>query len=313
MDQPFKSSVTHDLIADSPAVSADGMFEDDSYCEGFEDDFEEGMGQDILMDDMNQYDEGAEDYDTEAYFGDDEFDAEFEDDFNDEFAEDSVNDAMSALELAVAEAMDADSNDEFMRRLISGVQRVAGKQGIRTGTTRTQERGLSGIIPILQQSAAHGADERELFDDMVDWFEQENTDQALAILGGVVARNALSHITQHSGTRAGRAVNRQIVRSATQAARNLINQQGSQAVRALQPIATSVGRVAARRGMKPAALPDAIRQAATAVASQPALTRRLMQTTLTVRTGNTKTTCRCGGSVPRRFVVNGTVDIIIRR
>jgi hypothetical protein len=174
------------------------MFEDDSYSEGFEDDFEEGMGQDILMDEMDQYDDGAEEYDTEAYFGGDEFDAEFEDDFNDEFAEESVNDAMSALELAVADAMDADSNDEFMHRLISGVQRVAGTSkagGTNAAGILTQGSGLLSIIPILQQSAAHGADEMELFDDMVDWFEQENTDQALAILGGVAARNALSHIT----------------------------------------------------------------------------------------------------------------------
>lgn len=301
MAQPFESNVAHDLIAASPAVSADEMFEDDSYSDGFADDFEEGMAQDTLMDDMEQYDEGAESYDSEAYFGGDElndFDEDMEDGFNDEFAAETDSDTMSALEMAVAEAMDAGSQDEFARRLLIGIQRVSSS---------------ANVIPLLQQSAAREADEMALFDDVLDWFEQENTDEALAILGGVVARTALRPITQRGGTRTGRAVNQQIVHSATQAARNLINRQGSQAIRALRPIAASVGRVAARRGMKPSGLPDAIRQAVTAVAAQPSLTRRLVQTTLTVRTGNTKTTCRCGGSVPSRFVVNGTVEIIIRR
>lgn len=306
MAQQIETNVAHDLMAASPVVSADEMFEEDSYGDGFDDDFDEGMDQDTLMEGMEQYDEGAEDYDGEAYFGGDELDGfdESEDGFNDEFTDETDHDAMSALELAVAEAMDADSHNEFARRLLIGIQRVAGSA---TGNR------LSRMIPLLQRSAARNADEMELFDDALDWFEQENTDEALAILGGVVGRAALRPLTQRGGTRAGRAINQQIVHSATQTARNLINQQGTQAVRALRPIAASVGRVAARRGMKPAALPNALRQAVTAVASQPALTRRLIQTSLTVRTGNTTTTCRCGGSVPNRFVVNGSVEIIIRR
>lgn len=85
----------------------------------------------------------------------------------------------------------------------------------------------------------------------------------------------------------------------------------------LLPIAASVGRVAARRGMRPAALPNAIRQAGARVASQPALARRLTQSTAQVGRIGTAPRARLnisggGGGSPRRFVLNGPVEIVIR-
>ncbi len=154
-----------------------------------------------------------------------------------------------------------------------------------------------------------------MFEDMADWFEQENADEALPVLAGVAARAALRPLVRGGGAKTGQAVRRQIVRGATQAARSLINRQGPQAVRALRPLATSVGRVAVRRGMNPAALPGAIRQAAARVAAQPALVTRLSQViSRTGRSGVPRSRLTIsGGSVPRRFVVNGPVEIIIRR
>jgi hypothetical protein len=175
---------------------------------------------------------------------------------------------------------------------------------------------LQQLLPMLQQHTAQGANEMDVFEDLADWFEQEDADEALPILAGVAARAALRHLVRRSGAMAGRAVSRQIVRSATQAARNLVNRQGAQAIRALRPIAASVGRVAVRRGMRPVALSGAIRQATARVAAQPALARRLSQTaTRTTRASNAPRSrlSISGGGTPRRFVVNGPVEIIIRR
>jgi hypothetical protein len=176
---------------------------------------------------------------------------------------------------------------------------------------------LQQLLPMLQQHAAQGASEMDVFEDLADWFEQEDADEALPVLAGVAARAALRPLIRRGGARAGRAVSRQIVRGATQAARSLVNRQGPQAVRALRPIARSVGRAAVRRGMRPAALPGAIRQTAARVAAQPALARRLSQTAMrTGRAGAGAPRSRLsisGGGVPRRFVVNGPVEIIIRR
>lgn len=341
MDQQFESDIVHDLMADSPTVSADEAFEEESYDDSFEGDGyeDEGMEEDAMMDEMDQYDEDTETYADEAYFGEKEFEDDFEEELEDEFAGEEM-DVMVATEEAVADALDAEDSDEFLRRLISGirvvadqvgrvargVQDVAGgiagagaQRGRRGGKHRTggaMGRGsLQLLLPILQQHAAQGANEMSLFEDMADWFEQENPDEALPILAGVAARAALRPLSQGSGAIAEQAVRRQILRGATQAARNLVSRQGPQAVRALRPIATSVGRVAVRKGIEPAALPGAIRQAAARVAAEPALARRLSQPAMrTDRSVVPRSRLSIsGGGVPRRFVVNGPVEIIIRR
>jgi hypothetical protein len=369
VDQQFESDVMHDLMADSPTASADQAFEEDAYDDGFE---EQGFEEDGMSDDMDQYDERGDAYFEQEEFEEEGFTESFEDDFSDEFAEEGMN-LMDAMEEAVADAMDANDSNEFLRRLIGnirgvagavrrgagtvrsvagGVQRVAGQvgrvaQGVQglagavagSGGQRRQRAGqrgtgqarpraasggaglanlLQGLLPMLQQHAAQGANEMDVFDDLADWFEQEQADEALPIVAGVAARAALSPVIRRTGVAAGRAVNRQIVRGTTQAAQNLIRRQGTQAVRALRPIAVSVGRVAVRRGARPNTLPNAIRQATARVASQPTLARQLSQsTTPAARTGTTPRTRLTisggGGGIPRRLVLNGPVEIIIRR
>jgi hypothetical protein len=316
VDQQFEGDISHDLMADSPTVSADETFEEASYNDSFE-------GDEMDEDDRDQYDEEAEMYGDEAYFGEEEFQNDFEGAFEDEFTE-QASDGMDSMEEVVANALDAKNSDEFIRRLISGIRgtstvgRVAKAGTQRASATKarsTSSGSLQQLLPLLQRHVAQGANEMDMFEELADLFEQENMDEALTILGGVVARVTLRPLVQRSGAMTGQAVSRQLVRGATQAARNLISRQGVQAVRALRPIAISVGRVAVRRGMKPTALPSAIRRAAATVAAQPALARRLAQTT--VRTGRAEVPRSrlsiSGGGVPRRFVVNGPVEIIIRR
>lgn len=332
MDQQFKSDVTHNLMADYPTVSVDEAFQEESYDDGFEGD---NMEAEIIMDDANQYDEEAEIYGDEAYFGEERSKESFEGVFENEFSREEMN-IMDAMEEAVANALDAENSDEFFRQLLSGIRGIVcnGSQSVGTtgcvagqasdNSTRGARSakavaigrtGQQRLLTLLQQHADQRSDEMDTFEALADLFVQEGMDEALPILSGVVARVALRPLLQRNGAIAGQAVNRQIVRGATQAARNLVSRQGAQAIRALRPIATSVGRVAVRRGMKSAALPNAIRQAVATVAAQPTLARRLAQTT--VQTGRTEVPRSrlsiSGDGVPRRFVVNGPVEIIIRR
>jgi hypothetical protein len=171
---------------------------------------------------------------------------------------------------------------------------------------------LQQLLPLLQQHAAQGADELDVFEDLADWFEDEAVDEALPVLAGVAARAALRPLIRRGAAAAGRTVRRQLVRSATHAARQLTRRQGPQAVRALPRIARSVGRTAARRGARPAALPAALRQTAAQVVRQPALVRRLAGPAA-ARPRAVGVRRVAAGGVPRRFVVNGPVEIIVRR
>lgn len=339
MDQQFESDVMHDLGSDSPSASADEAFELESFNDGFEGDgFEEdGMAENAMLDGLDQYGDEAEAYGAEAFTAEEDFNDGFEEHFNDNFAETEQNGG-DALESAVANAMEAEDGDEFLLRLISGIRGVAGtaRQNIPTASRPVGPRsrpnprraarpvggtmaggGLGGLLqqllPLLRQHAALGADEAELFEDLADWYEQEQADQALPVLAGVAARAALRPLLRRGGAAAARAAARQIVRGATQAARTLIQRQGPRAVRALGPIGRSVGRAAQRNNLRPAALPGAIRQTAARVAAQPALAQRLIQPRQAiVRPGTPRNRLTLSGGVPRRFLVQGPVEIIIR-
>jgi hypothetical protein len=363
VNQHFNEDVMQDLMEDSPGVSADEAFEHETFEEdAFGDDFEEDTMEDDLMNDaMDEYDESEEDIMEEEGF-----EEGFAEDMGDEFLEEDI-DAMDAMEEAVADALDAEDSDEFLRRLIGGIGRVAGAVRRGAGTARRvagtvqrvagragrvarQVQGLAGsiagsatqpgrragrgrarmgrapgmagalpgifqqLLPLLRQHAAQGADELDIFEDLADWFEEEEADEALPVLAGVAARAALRPVIRRGAVTAGRTVRRQLVRRTTQAARNLVRRQGPRAVRALRPIARTVGRAAARQGMRPAALPGAIRQATDRVAAQPALVRQLSQTGgAPGRMSAPRGRINISGRARRRVVINGPVEIIIRR
>lgn len=330
MDKQFEGDVMQDLMEDSPVLSADDGFEDEA-GEEFEGD---GMEDDAMLEGMDAMEEGFEEGE-ESFLGEEDSEA----DLGDEFAEEGA-DAMDALEEAVADALDAEDSDEFLSRLISGVRRVAGLVGRGAGAVRraagTAQRvagrvggvarrveGAAGgslpdvlrqLLPLLQQGAAQGADGLDLFEDLADWYETEDADEALPVLAGVVARAALRPLARQGAAVVGRNLGRQLVRQTTQAARALVRRQGPQAVRALRPIARSVGRAAARRSLRPAALPAAIRKTASRVAAQPRLAQRLSRPARRAgRAGPIRSRLVVRGGTPRRFVIPGPVEIRVIR
>jgi hypothetical protein len=156
----------------------------------------------------------------------------------------------------------------------------------------------------LGRYLAEGIDEGEALDDLTELFVEEGLDEALPVLGGLAARALLRPL---SAGRIGAPLRRQLVASATQAARTLAERAGPEALRALPRLAQSIGRTAGRRDARPAALPQTLRRTAVQVASQPALLARL------TRPGRKRSSTRTGlgHGAPQRLVVPGPVEIHI--
>jgi hypothetical protein len=374
MDQRFEGEVMQDLAAEGPAAfseeSLDGM-------EGAE---EEGFAEEDALDELEAYDEGED----EALAMEEDFEADLGDEF-DEFEAADELDAWDELEDVMADALDAEDADEFLRSLIGGlsglgrvagaigrgaraagrvgqvvgraartagrVGRVAGRAGRVAGRVgrvagrarrvagRAQRlagrfpRGGGGLVDLPEDSEAppsddgraapppnpigllmqqlgqylnQGMDEYEALEDLADLFAEEDLDEALPVLAGVVARTAVRPVLRRAGGQISRPVRRQLVRSATQATQTLMRRRGPQAVRTLPRIAQSVGRTAARRGMRPAAVPQAIRRTTAQVAARPALVRRLAQPTVSPAARRP-----VGHGVPQRLRLRGPVEITI--
>lgn len=198
------------------------------------------------------------------------------------------------------------------RRTAGRVGRVAGRVSAiagRAGRAPNPLRSLAGqLLPIVQQWARQGADELDALEDLADWFADEDLDEALPVLAGIAARAALRPTLRRVATQLSAPIRRQLVRGTTQAVRALVGRQGPQALRAVPRLAQSIGRIAARRRLRPTALTQAIRRTTARVAAQPGLVRRLAQPT----TGQlaTRPVASVRGA-SRRFVVRGPVEIHI--
>jgi len=328
MDQRFEGEMMQDLAAETPAAfseeSLDGM-------EGAE---EESFAGEDALEEMEAYDEGED----EALAMEEEgFEADLGEEFEEFGAAEDV-DAWDALEDAMADALDAEDTDEFFRRSLGALSRVAGVVGRGAGTVgrvvrtvgqaaqtagrvarrtrRIAGRAAQARSPVgylmqqLGQYLNQGFDEYDALEDLANLFAEEEMDEALPVLAGVAARTALRPMLRRTAGQVSRPLRRQLVLSTTQAAQTLVRRRGPQAVRALPRIARSVGRTAVRRGLRPAALPQAVRRAAVQVAARPALVQRLAQP-LAQPPARTAMRRPLGRGIPRRFRLRGPVEITI--
>lgn len=162
---------------------------------------------------------------------------------------------------------------------------------------------IGQLLPLLQQYASSGATEADAFDELSDLYVEDGLDEALPVLAGIAARRLVVPMLARGARSLARPLARQMLQSATRAARTLVNTQGRQAVRALPAIARNVARRAVRTATRPAALPQTLVRAATQVAARPELVSRLSRPqagAVHARTG-------------RVFQINGPVEITIRR
>lgn len=348
MSDSFTDDVMDDLFydaAEGPARYDEGD-EYDAYDEGDEgDEFLRGIigGVGQLARGLlggggegyeDEYDEGDEYEDYEAY---DEYDSY--DDYD-------AGDVESWDDL-VADAMDAEDTDEFLRRLrnigrtvgrVAGrVGRVAGQVGRGVGRVARVVGPIASMIPIPQAQAigrianiagrllADGADDFDALDEMLDLADDEEfLDAAAPVVAGLTVR------TQMPGAaRMPRPARRQMVRNVAQATRTLARRQTGGA-RAVPGVVQTVQRGVRQRRIPPRAAPQAVRRVAQRVAQSPRAVRQLAQRAATAaptiarpgamrpRPGAGARPCpTCGrvhgrGGMPRRLRLRGPVTITIR-
>src|SRR5687768_7997818 len=114
MEQPFEHDLMEDLADESPLSSAEEAFDEQEgmEAEGF-------AGEDTFSEEMHGFDAGVE----EDLLAEDSAEEEFEADVGDDFAEDyGEANPLDAMEEAVADALDADDSDEFLRRISRGIR-----------------------------------------------------------------------------------------------------------------------------------------------------------------------------------------------
>jgi hypothetical protein len=337
MDQPFESEVMEELAAETPLSSAE-EFDEFENMEG------EGLEED-LFGEMGEFEEY---YAENGFEGDFEgsFEDSFEDGFEDGFAGDDGEafEEVDALEVALADALDAEDADEFFGRLLSGISKVAGLvrrgAGAAGQVARTASRvartvgrvagraqriaGRAGrsrqpaatllqqLLPLLRQYAAQGFDEVDALEDLTEQFAEEDMDEALPVLGALAARTLIKPWLARTAASLSRPVKQQLIRSATQAARTLMRRSPT-ALRTLPKIARTVGKTAARRRLALRNLPTALRSTAAKVASNPTLVRRLsvpVRRTLSRPSASASRTSY-GREFPQRMVIRGPVEIRI--
>ena len=227
------------------------------------------------------------------------------------------------MEEAIADALDADDSDEFLRRLSRGIRTaasIAQRVGRGVGQVARTVGPIASAIPLPQAQLigrvaniagrllADGADEFAALDEMLAFAEDEHAvDAAAPVIAGLTIRTIMPR-----AARLNRTTRRQLVRSVSQSTRALARRQGPQAVRAVPRVVQAVQRTAQRHRMPVQQLPQAVRRAAARVASNPNLVRRLARSPSLTTSTTRQLRVRTGAGAPQRIVISGPVEITIR-
>jgi len=274
------------------------------------------------------YEDEMEDMFAEADFGDefmeaDEWDAmdaledEYEDEFDGfeayEFEEDPWEDAL-------AYAMGAESEDEFLGRLWKAAKGVA--KNVASGVAKVAPivSKVAGVIPhplaqaiskgagvagkvanLAQRLRAEGATEEEALDAFAELAAADM--RALPVVAGVAARS----LVKSKGAAMPMGARKRAVKDVKAAATTLVARGGKKAVRALKPITKSVNRTAAVKGTPVTAKPKVVRATATKVSRSPRMVRKLARPSpagMTMARGG-------GAGFSRSYTIQGPARITI--
>lgn len=234
----------------------------------------------------DEYDEFGEDEGDELFLDEydelDEYDAYEEDEFDE-------IDALDAMEEAVVDALDAEDTDEFFRRLVQGIGRVArGAVNVArrvapvVGRIARTVAPIASAIPLPWTQAigrvanvvgrlmADEADEFEALDEMFDLAEFEDIDAVAPIIAGLTIRRTMPGVA-----RLPRSQKKKIVRSVTKATKTVARKQGPKAARAIPGVVRTVKKAVSQRRIPPSATAKAITRTAARVARSPKATRQM--------------------------------------
>jgi hypothetical protein len=319
MEQPFEQDLMEDLADESPLSSAEETFDEQAGMEA-----EDFAGEDALSDEMPGFDTGVEEELLAEDGAEDGFEADVGDDFAEDYAEDyEAANPLDAMEEAIADALDADDSDEFLRRLSRGIRTatsIARRVGRGVGQVARVVGPIASAIPLPQAQLigrvanvagrllADGADEFTALDEMLAFAEDEHAvDAAAPVIAGLTIRTIMPR-----AARLNRTTRRQLVRSVSQSTRALARRQGPQAMRAVPRVVQAVQRTAQRHRMPVQQLPQAMRRAVARVASNPNLVRRLARSPSRTTSTTRQLRVRTGVGAPQRIVISGPVEITIR-
>jgi hypothetical protein len=228
-------------------------------------------------------------------------------------------DEASSLEDVFAEAMDAQDEDEFLRRLRGAfrtVRRVAGPTLQRIG-----RRAMPIAARLLRQAAPQvggiagqeigralggllRADAMDAFADAAaDYASDEDLDAFTAVLGGLAARHVVRSTIP--AARRGqqpqqvRALGRAVGRTTQQIAQRIVRRYGARALPAVTRVVRQVTRLVRQQGASPQAVPRMIRRIGSRVASSPRAVRRLARPSPAARQLRAQAGIRRPGSRPQ--------------
>jgi hypothetical protein len=263
MSSQYQGDVMENLFDEGP----DGQAHFDE--EGFDEDGFEAEGFDEDGFDEEGFDEDG--------FDEDGFE---EDGFDDE----DTPDHGDAMEMAVADALDAENADEFLGSLFKKIGGIAKKVAPIIGKVARVVGPIASAIPLPMTQAIGGvantvgglmadeADEGEAFDGMTDFADEEDAwDAAAPVIAGLALRRAAPQI-KTLPIQARRAA----VKTATVAVRQLARRHGTGAVAAMPAIVHTARRHLAARRLPTTQLPAVIRKVAAHAHRNPRVLKTLV-------------------------------------
>ncbi|NPC72671.1 hypothetical protein D7Y27_31805 [Corallococcus sp. AB004] len=218
-------------------------------------------------------------------------------------AEGFETDNPNALEDTFADAMDAQDEDEFLRRLAAGARRLATVAG--PTFQRIRRRAMPIAMRLIRQAAPRlggiagqeigrslggllRADAMDAFADAAgDYANDEDMDAFNRVLGGLAARHVvrstMSPARRRQSPQQARALGRAVGQMTTQLASRISQRYGPRALPAVTRVVRQVTRLVRQQGASPQAVPRMLRRIGGRVISSPRVVRRLARTSAAVR------------------------------
>ncbi|NNB89756.1 hypothetical protein D7X99_03535 [Corallococcus sp. AB032C] len=310
--QPFEEEFSSqgDEMSDLLAEGEEG-FEDEGMDDPFEGEgMEEGFEAEGFEDNPTTLEEGfeGEGFEDNPTTLEDSFEAEgFEENptpMEEPFEGDGFEtDNPNALEDTFADAMDAQDEDEFLRRLAAGARRLATVAG--PTFQRIRRRAMPIAMRLIRQAAPRlggiagqeigrtlggllRADAMDAFADAAgDYASDEDMDAFNRVLGGLAARHVvrstMSPARRRQSPQQAKALGRAVGQMTTQLASRISQRYGVRALPAVTRVVRQVTRLVRQQGASPQAVPRMLRRIGGRVISSPRVVRRLARTSAAVR------------------------------
>jgi hypothetical protein len=205
------------------------------------------------------------------------------DEFDVDEADDGM-DALDAMEEALADALEEEDSDEFRERLrrLRNVARSVGR--VINPAARLIARGarllpgphaaiIGRVASLAERATRNSADEFEALDALVDLAEDEDV---LAAAAPVAASLSIHGAIPRQAARLSPQERQELLRRTSGVARQLVVQQGAQALPALPGIVGAAQRVVRQQGLPARSVSQMVERLGRRISSNPRLLGRML-------------------------------------